>query len=221
MPRKPGRPKTSLDVTRTCPYCGAEFVLPEWNSRKFCSAEHARLDRIGKPRPQKQPIEKICANPECPLPGGKFRTYPSHHYVKTCSRECSNAWRRRQAQQRVREMSQGECMWFAGLFDGEGSIIRARNRTAGHFRIQVYNCVRPLLERIVEYTGVGYIRERSVTNPRHSPSWVWDVGAAEALEILRQVRPWLIVKAERADAVLSGKTFPRQARWDLIYGPEP
>lgn len=116
-------------------------------------------------------------------------------------------------------MSEPEIAWFAGLFDGEGSIVRAqRIRTPiGHIRIEIYNCVRPLLERVVEYTGVGDVRERKVTNPKHSRSYYWVVGGGKAIEILRQVRPWLIVKAERADAVLEGRSFPRQSRWDDIY----
>jgi hypothetical protein len=117
-------------------------------------------------------------------------------------------------------MSEGERMWFAGLIDGEGSIILSQRKRASpekHFKIQVYNNVRPLLERVVEYTGVGIIRERQPKTPRHSLAYFWTVNSGEAAEILRQVRPWLIVKAERADAVLEGRMFPRQPRWDGYF----
>lgn len=118
-------------------------------------------------------------------------------------------------------MSPAEIAWFAGLLDGEGSIILAhRNRDGSRaFRLQISNTVVPLLERIREYTGVGVIREttRSVQNPKHARGYIWTVNTGEGLEILRQVRPWLIVKADRADAVLEGKSFDRQSRWDDIY----
>ena len=118
-------------------------------------------------------------------------------------------------------MSEGECMWFAGLFDGEGSIVQTqRKRTPnGSCRIQVVNTVMPLLERIQEYTGTGRINSlpRKINNPKHADAYVWSAGTGPALEILRQVRPWLIVKAERADAVLEGRNFDRQSRWDNIY----
>lgn len=112
-------------------------------------------------------------------------------------------------------------MWLAGLFDGEGSIVIAqRKRTpTGHFRIHVTNTVVPLLERIKEYTEVGDIKllSRKEKNPRHSDAYIWVVGGGKALEVLRQIRPWLIAKADRADAVLEGRSFERQSRWDDIY----
>lgn len=118
-------------------------------------------------------------------------------------------------------MSEGEIAWFAGLFDGEGSIILAHRKRddSKAFRIQISNNVVELLEQVHDYTGVGRITKvsRSTTNPRHATSYVWSASTGEALEILRQVRPWLIVKAERADAVLEGRIFGRQTRWDSIY----
>ena len=118
-------------------------------------------------------------------------------------------------------MSKEEIAWFAGLFDGEGSIVLARrDRYAGSkaARIVIYNNVLELLERIIEFTGVGVIHERKSKNPKHADSYYWQCGGGEAMAILRQVRPWLIVKAARANAVLEGRTFERQTRWDGMYG---
>lgn len=121
-------------------------------------------------------------------------------------------------------MSDVECAWFAGMFDGEGSIVQTqRKRTPdGSFRIQITNTVIGVLEQAKKVTGVGRInvQYRKNQNPKHAVAYTWSCAAGEALEILRQVRPWLIVKAERADAVLECRSFDRQSRWDDIYPQE-
>lgn len=162
-------------------------------------------------------IEKVCK--AC---GEKFGIYPSWEgKVVCCSRACRTEYSYQLAAKEVRQMSEGEARWFAGLFDGEGSIVQTqRTRTPeGSCRIQVTNTVVELLEQIQEYTGVGRINTqlRHVNNPRHATAYTWSAGHGHAREILRQVRPWLIVKAERADAVLEGRIFGRQTRWDSIY----
>lgn len=216
MLEKIGRPKKSADTERVC-ICGEKFTLPEWNPKKYCSRSCALSSRHGEKRGITQRIAKHC--PGCDQ---DFQVYPSHHYVTCCSRECSGKYQRVRAAQTVHRMSEPEIAWFAGLFDGEGSIVRSQRsykNGTGHFRIQITNTILPLLERARDFTGVGFIRLRKMSkkNPRWTDCYLWEVGPGEALEILRQVRPWLIVKAERADAVLEGRSFPRQARWDSIY----
>lgn len=127
--------------------------------------------------------------------------------------------KRSAAVESVRQMTEGEAMWFAGLFDGEGSItLTDRRRTGGGtVKISIANTCRPLLERAHEVAGVGPIRFTVRPDPNHLDIGIWETLGASALEILRQIRPWLISRAERADAVLAGKTFPRQARWDRVY----
>lgn len=112
-------------------------------------------------------------------------------------------------------------MWFAGLFDGEGSVILSQRSLpgGGSVRIEITNTVRALLERAREVVGAGYITVKPSKNQRHQDKMIWTLYGGAALEVLRQVRPWLIVKAERADAVLAGETFARLERWDRIYPP--
>jgi hypothetical protein len=162
-------------------------------------------------------IEKICL--AC---GDKFNIFPSWEgKVVCCSRNCRTQYSYQLAAKEVRQMSEPEIAWLAGLFDGEGSIVQTqRTRTPeGSIRIQVTNNVIAILEQIQEFTGVGRInvQSRKENNPRHGETYTWSAGTGYALEILRQIRPWLIVKAERADAVLGGRSFDRQSRWDDIY----
>lgn len=120
----------------------------------------------------------------------------------------------------MRQMSDVEAAWLAGLFDGEGSIVLVNRRRAQQrpqYVIHVYNTYRPLVERIVEVTGLNNTSVRESKNPRHATAYKWSCAGADAVSILRRMRPWLLVKAERADAVFEGRTFERQSRWDDIY----
>lgn len=115
-------------------------------------------------------------------------------------------------------MSDGEIGFLAGLFEGEGSIVLAcrHKKDSSAVRISIANTVRPLLDRVIEITGVGLIQEKRHTNPNWATAYVWYVNGEAARSLLSIMRPWLIVKAARADAVLAGETFERDRRWDRI-----
>jgi hypothetical protein len=145
--------------------------------------------------------------------------YPSQSHVACCSKRCMGINAQINAVAKVRQMSDEEAAWFAGLFDGEGSVIITQRRRpgGGYVRITISNTCLPLLERAHELAGVGPIHAKPPPLMHHLDAWEWRLGGASALEILRQIRPWLISRAERADAVLAGELFPRQARWDRVY----
>lgn len=214
-----GRPKKSSDVERTCPTCEATFTVPSWNPKVYCSRPCEFASRSGRPkRPTKQQ-EKTCLN--C---GDKFLVWPSQDYQECCSRSCAVSFGMARAAEAVRTMADVEVAWFAGLFDGEGSVVmKHRARARGSVYISITNTVLPLLEKVRTFTGVGRIEFKPVSekNPKHADCYTWICGGTQAREILRQVRPWLIVKAERADAVLEGRIFPRQSRWDDLYPESP
>ena len=99
-------------------------------------------------------------------------------------------YRRGRAAAAVRSMTEGEAMWFAGLFDGEGSVtLTARRRCGGGtVRLAVYNTSLLLLERVVAVTGVGkVVKRRGKAKPYHLDAWTWTCYGATALEILRQI----------------------------------
>jgi len=177
-----------------------------------CAAK-GRRGRTGRPSQQ---IEK-----RCPACDGLFKVPPSRSAAVCCSVPCAAAYKRNIGREGVREFSEADAAWLAGLFDGEGSIVLSeRSRPGGgSVRIQISNTYMPLLDHVRAVTGVGYVHVRKSRNPRHSDSMWWTVHGGAALKILWRMRPWLIVKAERTDAVLAGKTFPRLERWDRIYPP--
>lgn len=153
----------------------------------------------------------------CAVCGKEFTAFPSQK-KKTCSQEhgvrlrlMNGSYAGQRSLEDVRNMSDAERAWFAAALDGEGSIV-IQNKKTGYSRLQVTNTCVPFLDRVIEYTGVGYIRHTYKPDPStgHKDGYNWFCCINHQVqEILRQVRPWLIVKAERADIVLEGRAFAR------------
>lgn len=99
-------------------------------------------------------------------------------------------------------MSATDAAWLAGLFDGEGSIVFVhKDRATPSCRITITSTCYPLLERVKEVAGVGQIivqRRAGHVRPNHLASWHWQTYSANAINLLEQMLPWLIVKREKA-----------------------
>lgn len=95
-------------------------------------------------------------------------------------------------------MSRVQAAWLAGLFDGEGSIIRPHAHRTNSVRITINNTCQPLVQQIAQVTGTGNVLYRASKNPKHADQWVWQCYADNARSLLRQMLPWLIVKREKA-----------------------
>ncbi|MFI1165639.1 LAGLIDADG family homing endonuclease [Streptomyces sp. NPDC020801] len=121
-------------------------------------------------------------------------------------------------------MTDAECAWLAGVFDGEGSIVARKRQQDGDCRniaISIVNTSKPLMEQVLAFTETGWLQGRQPKNPNHLYQWTWTVHGATAIELIRRMRPWLTAKAERADAALEGRSFPRLPRWEKVYGDRP
>lgn len=204
MPER-GRPKRTTDIECECAQCGKRYTKPVWSNggMKYCGRECFYTSRRGRPRTdlQAQPDEKTC--PRCStkfLVGGTGR--PQRH-TKYCSVDCANKTRGYQPYPRV--LSDMEAAWLAGLFDGEGTIVPTKGKKMRDIRMNITNTHLPLLERVLEVTATGRIFDHSKyrTNPKHSRVWHWNCYGTNARELLRQIRPYLIVKAKKADLALS------------------
>lgn len=105
--------------------------------------------------------------------------------------------------------------WAAGFFDGEGAIQIARSmgvrrQAAPKKRLwnpQIYLYLRANqvderpLRRLYEMFG-GSLIQRPSRGPTSQPQWVWTVSGRYAHAALKAIRPWLVVKAERADLAI-------------------
>jgi len=115
-----------------------------------------------------------------------------------CSAECAH----KQRQPKARVLTKSERAWLAGLFDGEGSIVLPKGPHTNSLRLSVTNTCYPLLEQILSVTGTGAIVNHHTATEKHAQCWYWQCYADNARSLLRQMLPWLIVKREKAEAVL-------------------
>lgn len=94
--------------------------------------------------------------------------------------------------------------YVAGLFDGEGNIYwrRRTNRTAS-VRCAIYSTTPELMDWLGAVLGGSVRWDRNRERKGWKPMGIWEVHrAADAFEFLTAVRPFLIIKAAKADEAL-------------------
>lgn len=104
------------------------------------------------------------------------------------------------AERKAKPLGFGTCAYLAGLIDADGSVGFYQARGQDRPYLSIYNTHRPLMEWLVEETGCG-----SLSNGNMGREQVvqWRTSAARDLHaLLYQIRPFMRVKGERADAVL-------------------
>jgi hypothetical protein len=104
--------------------------------------------------------------------------------------------------------------YFAGFFDGEGSISITFQQPPGRRRTHVLQvaagqCDRAAIEAMRDAFGGRVYPRRS--EPGRRPFWHWIASAAVAEAALREMLPYLVVKREQATLAL---------RFRELYGPE-
>jgi len=98
-----------------------------------------------------------------------------------------------------------DAAYIAGLIDGEGTITLSREHRNENRRlvVSIASTKRCLLEFVAVRTGCGKITNKRTTSERHTLSFAFRVTNRQALELLRQVRPYLrSYKATRAALAL-------------------
>lgn len=107
------------------------------------------------------------------------------------------------------KLTETELAYIAGIVDGEGSISLVRSthakRTRGRYiypMVRVANTDRLLIEWLIAKTGCGAVRYSVQSGDRfklvHHVGWA----VSDAIELLKAIRPFLVIKAGRADLVL-------------------
>lgn len=106
-------------------------------------------------------------------------------------------------------MTSEELSYLAGIIDGEGSIglykttSSPNDRHSISLRLQIANTSRPMLDWVLSKTGIGSIRNKEACSLTRRQAWVWSATSKQAVEIIRQIRPYLIIKAPQADVVIA------------------
>lgn len=117
-----------------------------------------------------------------------------------------------------------ELAWAAGFFDGEGCVIveLSKNDKCRHgyrtvLHAQVSQTSLPCLELFLEWFGGKIVtsRDRTPNGRRWSVQHRWGIKNEGAIDFLKQIRPYLVVKAEQVDVALK---YPLKRIDGVKYG---
>lgn len=102
--------------------------------------------------------------------------------------------------------------YVAGLFDGEGSIgiyrigyIQANRKRGLQLKIVIsLTNEEPLILLKSEWGGnIQFDQHQSKKNPKHRPSFVWNLHQGQAGKFLEDIFPYLIIKRTQAKVAFS------------------
>ena len=97
--------------------------------------------------------------------------------------------------------------YVAGLFDGDGyiRINRWEKPESIHIRYNLHGGInmtyRPVIEQLHRQFG-GNFHRHARTKLTHRTLYLWTVTSATCADFLRQIRPYVVVKAEEVDVAL-------------------
>ena len=194
-------------VEQTCAQCGKKFLVKPWELsnpkriKKFCSRECYFKSKIGTRRDDLR--RRVVKN--CVVCGKEFETGGRAGNLNRdfCSDECRYKGRYRHGEV-SKELDLQHASYLAGLVDGEGSIFLYGRNEVACLRLTIANTKIKVLEWVKEITGVGSIvvtRQQQVSY-KHSTAYHWQVNSEGAESVIKQIRPYLIIKQVQADLAL-------------------
>lgn len=122
----------------------------------------------------------------------------------------------------IRRLKKWEAAWLAGVIDGEGSIGIYNGGDGRRVQVQCGNTSRPFLEKFREVIGCGssvmrtgqHLQTGSTSHKGRKPMFHFSLkGSARCYWLLRQVVPFLIIKQEKAKAILHELETKPFGRW--------
>ena len=118
----------------------------------------------------------------------------------------------------VARLSPVDAAYIAGLIDGEGTITLSRRHAKDRRQlvVSIANTEIAILEFVLHCSHAGKITRKRVSAAHHTPSFAFCTSNRQALELLRQVAPYLRShKRERAQLVLDEylKAVPRNGKY--------
>ncbi len=85
-------------------------------------------------------------------------------------------------------------IWFAGLFEGEGSISRFRPRPNSGWRMSIRMTDEDIMKKVHENFGGSLYREErwKKRNPNWNNCWLWQLcKQKEVLKIVKDIYPYM------------------------------
>jgi hypothetical protein len=118
----------------------------------------------------------------------------------------------------MRNLSEVDAAYLAGIIDGEGTITLTRTHRGENRRpvVSISSTELELLTYVRSVVGAGRITSKVCAKQHHSPSFAYSITSRQALTLLAQVCPFLrTYKFKRARLLLEEyqRVTPRNGRY--------
>ena len=119
---------------------------------------------------------------------------------------------------KINQLTSVQSAYLAGLIDGEGTITltRMHPRETRRLVVSISNNDASLLAFVKGEIGAGKITTKRTYSERHARSFTYQITSRQALDLLRQIAPYLkTYKAKRARLALTSylPLTPRNGRY--------
>ncbi len=189
-----------------CLQCGADFLREGNRPYRYCSRACTYTAQTGRPSPQ----QRTLIARHCQFCGSQFQS-PSSAGARAsyCSRSCQGLAKSIKGKS-PRRLSVSEAAYLAGQIDADGSILidpRKDRHTPSRpsIRVDVTCCHRPLMDWLIETTGLGYVIAHPANRypTARQTIYHWRASSLSAAAILFQTEPFMMEKRERARQALA------------------
>ena len=94
--------------------------------------------------------------------------------------------------------------WAAGIVDGEGYITRRKHKRGTKTQpfVRVYNTDIRMLHKLAENYEGSVLLDKRKNRPNCKPCWHWQLCDKKCIKFLLEIKPYLVIKAEKAKEVL-------------------
>jgi len=113
--------------------------------------------------------------------------------------------------------------YMAGVVDSDGSICIVSLAANKQYvvKVAVTNTKIEMLNLFIDHFG-GKVRCRKPKNPLWKNCYEWSLTACKGAEVIRMIKPYLIIKKRQADLTLRLNRTKRvvnsaKCRWDINY----
>ncbi len=102
-------------------------------------------------------------------------------------------------------LTETERAYLAGLFDGEGCVGLYKERQGKcDVMVTITNTDAAIMQWLVNKTGIGTVCSKAKPRPGWNQGWIWQIrNRIDAKIFLDAIRPYLLIKADQADLLLT------------------
>ena len=113
-----------------------------------------------------------------------------------------------------------EMLYLAGIIDGEGTIgISKLSKRLYQIRLSVGNTSEGLIDYLQDNYGGNKFGPYKQKGEKRKDKFQWDCNGNKAIELIKQIEPYLIIKQPQAELVL--KSWEDTFKWDYTGRETP